>query len=320
MTAALTAVTGGFAHADVFAYLKSDLVPVTREQVDTLENYCLAFGVDGRDWTKTEPWQFKGSSDPDFDEKAIHKIRTKAIEPLLSLRAALVGRASTHDKASGDACPTLTASEFTRAVFAFLGELKVRQSVARWVDQAHEAGDLSAADEHRQFFDKFVDIFDELVEVFSRDEMNAQDYLAILGLAFSQMTLAFIPPSLDQVLVGSIERSRHPNLKAVFLLGATQKQFPIPVPSTGVLTDADREVAESTGFHLAPPTTQTLAERQYLAYIAFTRPSEFLCISYPSVDEKGSPVSRSHFVDELASSVRRSNRGRGQRSFALVDG
>jgi len=145
-----------------------------------------------------------------------------------------------------------------------------------------------------------VDVFDELVEVFGRDAMSAEDYLAILSLAFSQMTLAFIPPSLDQVLVGSIERSRHPNLRAVFLLGATQKQFPIPLPSTGVLTDADRDMAEAAGFHLAPTTTQTLAERQYLAYIAFTRPSELLCISYPSVDEKGSPVTRSQFVDDLA--------------------
>jgi len=85
------------------------------------------------------------------------------------------------------------------------------------------------------------------------------------------------------------------------LLGATQKQFPIPAPSSGILTDADRDVAEAAGLHLAPAMMQSLVERQYLAYIAFTRPSEFLCVSYPAVDEKGSSVVRSHFVDELVS-------------------
>ena len=44
-----------------------------------------------------------------------------------------------------------------------------------------------------------------------------------------------------------------------------------------------------------------LTERQYLAYIAFTRPSEFLCVTYPSVDDKGSAVPRSQFIDNLES-------------------
>ena len=146
-----------------------------------------------------------------------------------------------------------------------------------------------------------MDIFDALVEIFERQEMTAQDYFGLLASAFSQMTLAFIPPKLDQVLVGSIERSRHPNLKAIFLLGATQKQFPIPLASSGVLTDEDRDAAEAAEFQIAPSSTQSLTDRQYLAYIAFTRPSKFMCISYPCVDEKGSPIMRSHFIDELQS-------------------
>ncbi|GAI29599.1 unnamed protein product, partial [marine sediment metagenome] len=160
--------------------------------------------------------------------------------------------------------------------------------------------DGAAANEHQQFYNKLVDIFDELVEVFAGRIMTAEDYFAIINSAFSQLTLAFIPPTLDQVLVGSIERSRHPDLKAVFLIGATQRQFPVPVSSDSILTDDDRSAAESADFQLAPPVTQMLTERQYLAYIAFTRPSEFLCVTYPSVDDKGG-VPRSQFIDNLES-------------------
>jgi len=293
ISTALQIVSGGFAHADVFAYLKTGLVPVAAERIDTLENYCLAFGADGRDWTDERPWQFQAGDDGTFDEKEINRVRAEAARPLFALREAVCP--------DGEAAPTLTAAAFTRAVFDLLDTLGVRETLGRWVQEAHEAGDLTAADEHRQFFDKLVDIFDELTEVFGRDEMAAADYVGILHAAFSQMTLAFIPPSLDQVLVGSIERSRHPNLKAVFLVGATQRQFPVPLPPVGLLTDEDRNAAEAAQFRLAPTTTQSLTERQYLAYIAFTRPSEFLCVSSPSVDEKGSPVVRSHFVDELQS-------------------
>ncbi len=291
--AALQAVTKGLAQADVFAYLKTDLVPTKSSDIDALENYCLAFGVDGRDWADPEPWRFKDKDDGDFDEDQINQIRDEAVRPLLDLRRALCPE--------GDLQKRLTSSDFTRIIFAFLDRLHVRQTVSRWTSEAHESGDLVTADEHRQFFDIFVDIFDALVEIFERQEMTAQDYFGLLASAFAQMTLAFIPPKLDQVLVGSIERSRHPNLKAIFLLGATQKQFPIPLASSGVLADEDRDAAEAADFHIAPSSTQSLIDRQYLAYIAFTRPSQFMCISYPCVDEKGSPIMRSHFIDELQS-------------------
>ncbi|MBN1506818.1 MAG: exodeoxyribonuclease V subunit gamma [Sedimentisphaerales bacterium] len=288
---ALEAVTGGFDHADVFAYLKSDLAAIDPAKIDLLENYCLAFGVDGRDWLSDEPWRFKAGDDIDFDEDAINRIREQAAGPLLALREAL--------HLNGDVQKTLTAGAFTRCIFDLLDGLHVRGRLNAWVEQAREQGDLSTADEHRQFFDTLIDVFDELVEVFTHEEMTAQDYFGILRSAFSQMTLALIPPSLDQVLVGSIERSRHPNLKAIFLLGATQKQFPVPIAVNSVLTDEDRNAAEATEFHLAPTTAQSLADRQYFAYIAFTRPSEFLCVSFPCLDEKGGPVARSHFIDDL---------------------
>ncbi len=144
-------------------------------------------------------------------------------------------------------------------------------------------------------------VFDELIEVFGDDVMTARDYLTLISSAFSQLTLAFIPPTLDQVLVSSIERSRHPDLKAVFLIGATQKHFPIPVATDSILTDSDRRVVESMDFVLAPAADRRLREQQYLTYIAFTRPAELLYVTYPLVDDKASAVQRSQFVTELES-------------------
>ncbi len=290
---ALQAVTVGFAHGDVFAYLKTDLVPIQRYDIDLLENYCLAFGITANDWQSDKQWNFAGKDNEDFDEQRINQIRLKAIGPLLELRDRL--------------CPvdepakTLSAEKLTQTIFNFLDDLKVKETIGSWIEEANKNEDVATANEHQQFYNKLVDIFDELVEVFVGRAMTAEDYFAIINSAFSQLTLAFIPPTLDQVLVGSIERSRHPDLKAVFLIGATQRQFPVPVSSDSILTDDDRSAAESADFQLAPPITQKLTERQYLAYIAFTRPSEFLCVTYPSVDDKGGAVPRSQFIDNLES-------------------
>jgi ATP-dependent helicase/nuclease subunit B len=293
VSSALKAVTGGFMSGDIFAYLKSDLVSVKSYDIDLLENYCLAFGISARDWQADKPWRFAGPDNEQFDERRINEVRLKVSRPLLEMRDGL--------------CPpdgpekALNPEEFTRIIFNFLEQLGVKDTIEDWIKQANEKRDLATAEEHRQFYNQFVDIFDELVEVFAGQKMAAEDYLSILHSAFSQMTLAFIPPALDQVLIGSIERSRHPDLRAVFLIGATQKQFPVPVASDGILTDEQRAAAESADFPLAATSSRTLADRQYLAYIAFTRPSEYLWVTYPSIDEKGTTVVRSQFIGDLES-------------------
>ncbi len=287
---ALRAVVGGFSHSDIFSFLKTDLAPLERREADLLENYCLAFGVTGKDWVSTEKWQFADKEDEHFDEGRINRIRPKVSEPLVGLRDKL--------RCGGG---TIRAEEFVRIIFEFLEGLGVRKRTGKWIEEATEAGDYSTADEQRQFYEKLINVFDEFVEVFGGQQGTVEDYFAIINSAFSQMTLAFIPPMLDQVLVGSIERSRHPDLKAVFLMGASQRDFPSPLDFESILTDDDRGACEQAEFRLAGGTEQRLTERQYLAYIAFTRPSQFLCVTYPSTDQKGSCVVRSQFITGLES-------------------
>lgn len=288
----LQVVLNAFSHSDIFSFLKTGLSPMERGEIDLLENYCLAFGVTGSDWTNGQQWHFAGDGSERFDEKHINQIRLKVSGPLLEFR----------DKVCPPDNPkkTIRAEEFVRIIFDFLEVLGVREEIDKRIEKAAEQKDYAAADEHRQFYDKLLDVFDELTEVFGGQEETAEDYLSIVSSAFSQMAMAFIPPRLDQVLVGSIERSRHPDLKAVFLIGATQKEFPVPVSFERILTDDDRRAAEEAEFELAAATSQKLAERQYLAYIAFTRPREFLCVTYPSIDEDGGAATRSQFIDNLA--------------------
>jgi len=289
ISSALQVVTGGFSHSDIFTFLKTDLVPIERCDFDLLENYCLAFGISESDWTSGQEWNF--AADVEYDEDQIDEIRIKAVGPLLELRERLCPDDNPAKKMSAD--------EFVLTISDFLNTLGVRQTIKDWIEEAVERKEYANVDEH--LFNKLMDIFDTLVKVFAGRQMSCEDYVAILDSAFSQLTLAFIPPTLDQVLVGSIERSRHPDLKAVFLIGATQRQFPVPVGSDSILSDEDRSAAESVDFVLSSTASQELAERQYLAYIAFTRPSEFLCITYPVSDGKGSGVPRSQFIDNLES-------------------
>jgi ATP-dependent helicase/nuclease subunit B len=289
LTSALRIATERFTTNDVINYLKSDLIPVSRADVDELENYCLAFGIEADDWLRTEAWDFAAEGDSDFNNGKIEAIRSKATGHLLRFRTFL--RSS----------PVLSAERFCIELFNFLESLNVRGQLQDWTKTAFDEGRLDEAQLHQQFFAQFTQLMDDFVYIFKNSSLSARQYASIIASAFSGMTVALIPPALDQVLVGSIERSRHPDLKAVFLIGATQQQFPIPVYYDNIFNDNDRRIASDAGFELARTGSMQLVERRYLAYIAFTRPSRFLYITYPLTDEKGSDVQSSFLVSQLKS-------------------
>ena len=288
INSALRVVTNGWGNSDVFACLKTGLAAVEQTDVDVLENYCLAFGARAEDWLARGDWAFAPKDDNQFDEEMINKIRRNAIAPLFKLRT---------DLGIGQGERLITAGQFTKAVWRFLERLDIKRTLEQWSKQ--DSSDRQEG--HRQLYDKLVNLFDELDEIFGEDLMTVADWNAILATALSKLTLKRIPPTLDQVLVGSIERSRHPDLKAVFLAGATQRQFPQPVTFDGILTDDDRTVAANHDFYLAEKAVKKLTNRQYLAYIAFTRPSRYLCITYPLTTDSSTPVMPSPFLDNLKS-------------------
>jgi len=289
LCSAFESIGSAFATEDVIAYLKNEFCPAKKGDVHLLENYCLAFGVNSGDWTSKRRWDFAGAENKVFNDTKIDTIRKQSLAPLIKLKACLAG----NDQGK------ITSIEFTKAVFDFLKNLGLSEKISEWIQQAQQRSDFTLAAEHRQFYDKFVDVFDEIVEVFGDDELAARDYFSIANSAFSQLKLAFIPPTVDQVLVGSIERSRHPDLRAVFLAGATQKQFPSAIRHGSILTDSDREIVKANDFDLEETTSQSLIQRQYLAYIAFTRASEKLYICYPACDEKGNAEVPSQFISNV---------------------
>jgi ATP-dependent helicase/nuclease subunit B len=282
--AALQAALGGFGLADVMSFLKSGMAGVPFDAVDELETYCRAFDVQGDEWPQKEAWNFASREDAaHYDQKRLDDLRQKAVKPLVSLRRALTQNT------------VMTAAQFAQTIWCFLESLDVRTTLAKLAE-----GDLSDQQfGHRQLFSKLVDVLEEMCSVFSDTALSAEAWEAIFIEALSNVAIKLIPPTLDQVLVGSIERSRHPDVQAIILVGATQKQFPVPVMGETMLSEQDYRLAQDAQMELANPYQQQLTHRPYLSYIALTRASRQLFISYPLLDEKGGSVVPGLAIEQL---------------------
>jgi len=277
----------------VFRYLKTGLTGIDRERIYRLENYVLACGIRGNRWTKDEAWQMS----PDFlpDEKdtdkyrqtlaEINAIRKEITGPLLEFRARTKGRK--------------TASAICTALYDFLCTLAVPARIERMVERFRQNGQLDLANEYGQVWNIMMDVLDQTVEVMGEESFGLQRFTDILKIGLAEYQVGLIPASLDQVLVGSVERSRSHEIKALFILGANDGVFPSAILEEGILSDQDRKALAAAGIELAGDTRTQAFDEQYLIYRTLTTPQNYLRLSWPIADQEGKSLRPSIIVSRL---------------------
>ena len=267
----------------VFRCLKTDLLAepsgdgnehTARLEVDFLENYVLAHGVFGWQWAEEAAWRFGGKTKAEEDERA-DELRRKYAGPLLAFEKDM-------QKATGE-----NVREMTTALYQFLVAIDVPGKLEKWQRQAEESGELETAQVHGQVWSGLMALMDQIVEVMGEESLPLATYARVLESGLETIELGLVPPALDQVLVGSMERSRQPDVKALFVLGVNEGVIPLRPQEDGILDEAERERLAELGLELAPTARQRLFAESYLLYQAITRPSERLQLSCALADHEG---------------------------------
>jgi ATP-dependent helicase/nuclease subunit B len=267
-----------------------------RHQADKLENYVLAYGIQGRQWIKKERWiyrkykgiEFESSFQTDEEkrtEQSLNEIRLKITAPILRLSRRL---AKSH-----------TTQDHCEALFMFLEELDVPAKLEDWKHLAESNGNLLQAREHDQAWNAIIDLLDEYVEMLGEEPMTVRQFASVLDAGLESLRFSIVPPSLDQVLIADLEKSRLSEVKAAFVIGLNDGVFPAKFSDDGILADDDREGLLATGLKIGPSSRIKLLDEQYLAYKAFTLPSQLLYLTYPLANEEGKGLLPSPFINRM---------------------
>lgn len=276
----LQAISRGYRYDDVFKLLKTGFCGLPREQVELLENYCLEFGIKGSRWKK--PFEL-GEKDYPLDE--LNSCREFFINPLWKLEKDL--------KKSTD------IQEMISALYAHLSGIKLQQQLEDWVSELKEAGRLELAEENAQIWRIVIDIFDQMVEILGSQKVSLEEFHRILESGFSSMEAGIIPTTLDQVLVGSVQRSKSQHVKALFVLGLNDGILPAGSREEGLLAAEERDVLLNQGLNLGGNTELLAADEKFGIYTALSKPSDFLWVSYALSDMEGKALRPSILVDRL---------------------
>lgn len=278
---ALRSVALSWRHADWFGALKTGLTSVSESEIDWLENAALEFGWEGNAWQKALSLPDK----PTVAERA-EALRQKLIPPFLTLAQQTVA--------------PLSGTQLAAALREFWLALDVERTLTRWTDSAAElALNQTPSAIHSTVLTQLTKWLDNLTRAFPTEALPLRDWLPILEAGLANLTIGVIPPTLDQVLIGAIDRSRNPNLKLALVLGLNEGVFPAPPQEDPLLTELERDTLQLHGASLGASLRHRLGHEWFYGYIACTRASERLVLTAAQTNARGNPLNRSAFFDHL---------------------
>ena len=274
---AVRTVAYSWARDDWFAALKTGLVPGDDAEIDRLENEALAHGWNGPVWQKP----IAVPNDPEL-ERWVEILRRKIVPPFnqLALRLAQHG-----NKPNGP--------QLAEALREFWSALDVEETLRRWSTESAEPEPV-----HLTVWEQMSAWLENLERAFPEESLTLREWLPILEAGLAGLTVGVIPPTLDQVLVGAIDRSRNPDIRLAIVLGMNETVFPAPPDSSVLLTESDRVELEKQGVSLVNARQQVGRERFY-CYIACTRARERVVLTWCQADVTGKTLNSSPFLGHV---------------------
>ena len=274
-----------WSYESVFNYLKTGFVNIDREEIFKLENYCIRWGIKGNKWYK-EDWNYIGKDEYTEEEVArLNELRRMIVTPIRHLQ----------EKSKNDNSFT----NLTKILYEFLEEMQIEQVIKTKIEKLEEKGFLEIANEYETSFKVLAELFDEIVLVFGDEKTTFEKYINILKIGLKNTGLGKIPATQDQVVVGDVSRSRSHKVKAVFIIGVNDGQFPSVYKEEGFFNDNDREYLKQKGFELANGSLENLYEENFNIYKAFTIAEEKLYLSYASSDDEGRTLRPSILITKI---------------------
>ena len=143
----------------------------------------------------------------------IHQIKLKLGEPVGSLPQKILKKLGSDGK---------DVKEYVAALNAFLENEKIKEYSETVSDEIKTVESKAA----EQFYDKFVDIVDEMQVALKNTTFSLYEFSETLKGVFENVKVALVPMYLDSVYVGQSNESFFDGIKIMYVCGAVEGLVP----------------------------------------------------------------------------------------------
>lgn len=254
-------IESGFSGEALFSLLKTGLTELSMEEIDQLENEALR-----------ENWR--------GPERILNGLRMRTRqgmkeEELLLWQDANQRLADQLEAFMQAVSGRRSAQAFTRAYQELAQAQQIEERLLQKSAQLEEAGELLKAAEYGRIYEAVTEVQACLCQIMGPAEMDMKEYISVLEVGLLQSKLGQLPPSLDELLVADLSRSKLTGYRAVFLIGLQEGSFPKPGAAQSLLTGQERMQAGEK-LEIAQGEKENLMEQYYLLYAAVSKAREKL--------------------------------------------
>ncbi|RDW19923.1 helicase-exonuclease AddAB subunit AddB [Oceanobacillus chungangensis] len=298
----LDIVEGNWRYDAIFRVLKTGFIPssdkenpLTNDAIDELENYVLEYGIRSRErWNGEQQWKFQRFRGFDHATQTTSEKNTQI--RINQYRYQVVRALKSFDEQIRQA---KTVRELCETMYLLLETLGVPERLEEMRQQFDEQGEIEKGREQEQAWIAVIQLFDEMVEMAGDETMKLATFRATLDAGFETLKFSHVPPSIDHVIVGTIDRSRMSEVKCAFLLGVNDGVWPMKPSIDGMINESERELLAGQGIKLADSSKRQLLDDWFYMYLAFTAAEDHLWVSYPLSDEEGKAKMPSQLIGRL---------------------
>ncbi len=286
--AAIETVKDNYSYESVFRFLKNGLCNIDCNRIDMMENYVLALGIRGRNrWNEMFVRNYHGKG---ITISEVNETRTEfldLIEPL--------------DKVFTD--KTANVSDMVRAVYNLLEKAQAFEYLEKLATDmecdCEDTDSMIRASEYRMTYKKIMELLEQIDGLLGDENVSVDEFATILDAGFEEIKVGIIPPSVDCVTIGDVERTRLEHVKVLIMLGINEGILPKMASNKGILSENERKILGDNEVELAPTPRERIFIQNFYLYLNMTEPEKALYLSCHKYNSAGKEAKPSRIINMI---------------------
>ncbi len=271
----------GFRASDMTDLIRTGLTPLDDDTADLLCAYIDTWELSGQAYSESEEWtnhprgylaEFK---EADLCVLARANEAKDRILPAIHVFAEVFA-------------PDATVKTICRALYGFLVDFGVRESMAR-------------RDPRRAalIWNTVMRALDEMVDALGEGHVDAEGFRALFTMVIREMDIGALPQTADEVVIGTAALLRAENVRHVYLIGVNEGVFPVCPSEGSVFSDSDKIALEGIGMPLSATLSQGIEEGLFHFWRALSSASASVSILYALSSPRGEKKKPSALVTRI---------------------
>lgn len=192
----------------------------------------------------------------------------------------------------------ISCEAYVRILYDHLVNESVHDKIEQQVQEFATMNLMDDAQLFSQIWNKTMGLFDQMVAILGNEKLSLEEIGQFIETGFEHMEVGVLPLNENQIMIGSLDRSKAHDIKLLFILGVNDGILPETGSDQPLITDLEKEVLNANRVQILADSKMFLDKETFNIYSAISRPSDRLVLSYAKSDAEGSALRESYLISK----------------------